>query len=192
MWSRRLKDGMETCTIRFWRVLEVLRRSGRQWHCEVCDKRASGGAAKVKLVRTECVGHLATAVGESTRDHSVTSWLRLAALCGAAGKEREQPSSQRNLANRVSGIQGLMSVHEPFACCRVVGIPRRIASLDHRSCSRCKRGPGGGKDAKGDNCDRAGLAEPRQAVTRLRTADAQPTNPDDKKHLLLKSGEVKW
>ena len=31
----------------------VLRRSGRQWHCEVCDKLASGGAAKAKLVRTE-------------------------------------------------------------------------------------------------------------------------------------------
>ena len=44
----------------------VLRRSGRQWHCEVCDKRASGGAAKAKLVRTECVGHPATALGEHT------------------------------------------------------------------------------------------------------------------------------
>ena len=45
----------------------VLRRSGRQWHCEVCDKRASGGAAKAKLVRTECVGHPATALGEHAR-----------------------------------------------------------------------------------------------------------------------------
>ena len=26
----------------------VLRCSGRQWFCEVCDKRASGGAAKIK------------------------------------------------------------------------------------------------------------------------------------------------
>ena len=42
------------------------------------------------------------------------------------------------------------------------------------------------------NCDRAGLAELRQAVIRLRMAEAQPTNPDDRKHLLLKSGEVKW
>ena len=45
---------------------------------------------------------------------------------------------------------------------------------------------------QGDNCDRAGLAELRQAVIRLRTAEAQPTNPDDKKHLLLKLGEIKW
>ena len=43
-----------------------------------------------------------------------------------------------------------------------------------------------------DNCDRAGLAELKQAVDRLRVAEAQPTNPDDKKHLLLRSGEVKW
>ena len=45
---------------------------------------------------------------------------------------------------------------------------------------------------QGDTCDRAGLAELRHTVTRLRMAEAQPTNPDDKKHLLLKSGEVKW
>ena len=45
---------------------------------------------------------------------------------------------------------------------------------------------------QGDNCDRAGLAEPTQAVIGLRMAEAQPTNPDDKKHMLLKSGEVKW
>ena len=45
---------------------------------------------------------------------------------------------------------------------------------------------------QGDNCNRAGLAELRQAVIRLRMAEAQPTNPDDKKHLFLKSGEVKW
>ena len=45
---------------------------------------------------------------------------------------------------------------------------------------------------QGDNCDRAGLAELRQMVIRLRMAEAQPTNPDDKKHLLLRSGEVKW
>ena len=45
---------------------------------------------------------------------------------------------------------------------------------------------------QGDNCDRAGLAELRQAVIRLRMAEAQPTNPDNKKHLLLKTGEIKW
>ena len=44
----------------------VLRRSGRQWHCEVCDKRAFGGAAKPKLVRTESVGHPMT-LGEHAR-----------------------------------------------------------------------------------------------------------------------------
>ena len=45
----------------------VLRCNKRQWHCEVCDKRASVGAAKAKLVRTECVGHPATALGEHAR-----------------------------------------------------------------------------------------------------------------------------
>ena len=120
---------------------------------------------------------------DSTQDHNVTSWHRLAATCGAADVEREQPSSRRNLANRVLDIRGLRSTHEASGCCRVVGIPKRIDILDHRDCSR---------SYQGDNCDRAGLAELRQAVIRLRTADAQPTNPDDKKHLLLKTGEIKW
>ena len=50
-----------------------LRRRGRQWYCEVCDKRASGGAAKSKLARTECVGHPATALGEHARPVSSPS-----------------------------------------------------------------------------------------------------------------------
>ena len=45
---------------------------------------------------------------------------------------------------------------------------------------------------QGDYCDRAGLAELRLTVIRLCMAEAQPTNPDDKKHLLLKTGEIKW
>ena len=42
----------------------VLRCRGRHWFCEVCDKSASGGAAKSKLARTECIGHPATALGQ--------------------------------------------------------------------------------------------------------------------------------
>ena len=45
---------------------------------------------------------------------------------------------------------------------------------------------------QGDHCGRAGLAELGRTVIRLRMAEAQPTNPDDKKHLLLRLGEVKW
>ena len=79
------------------------------------------------------------------RGHSVAFWLGRAALCGVAGVERGQPSSRRNLANRVSGIRELKQMHEAFACCRAAGIPRKIALLDHRNCSRCKHGQGGGK-----------------------------------------------
>ena len=69
MLSRRLKDEKDERWKRAKPILalpHVLRRSGRQWHCEVSDKRASGGA-KAKLVRTECVGHPATALGEHAR-----------------------------------------------------------------------------------------------------------------------------
>ena len=47
MWSRRLRDGMRKMS---WKRaasilarLHALRRRGRPWHCEVCDKRATGG-----------------------------------------------------------------------------------------------------------------------------------------------------
>ena len=36
-----------------------------------------------------------------------------------------------------------------------------------------------------DNCDKFGLA-------RLRVAEAQPADPSDKKHLILKTSEIKW
>ena len=96
---------------------------------------------------------------ENTRGHCVTSWLRRAASCGA-GAEREQPSSRRSLANRVSGIRGLKIMHEAFVCCRVAGTPRRIAFLDRRNCSRCKRGAGGGKATKGTTVTGLGLPSP--------------------------------
>ena len=86
---------------------------------------------------------------ESTQDHNVTSWIRLAVICGAAGVEREQPSSLRNLANRVLGVRGLRSTHVASVCCRVVGIPKRIEILDHQNCSRSKHGQGGSKATKG-------------------------------------------
>ena len=41
------------------------------------------------------------------------------------------------------------------------------------------------------NCDRVGLAELKQAVDRLRSAEAQRADPVEKKHRLPKTGEVK-
>ena len=70
----------------------VVRRRGRHWHCEVCDKRLSGGAEKAKLARTECVGHPATALGaRETQCHLLAQTGSF--VYGAAGVEREQPSS---------------------------------------------------------------------------------------------------
>ena len=127
----------------------VLRRSGRHWHCEVRDKRASGGAAKAKLVRTEMCWASCDGIGRA-RKAAVSSpssdWqLRVVLQVWSEG----QPSLQRSFANRVSGIRGLKSMHEYSLAVRVAGNPRRIAFLEHRNCSRCRRGPGGGKATKG-------------------------------------------
>ena len=138
------------------------------------------------------MGHSATAQGEQARPTVVTFRLRRAVLCGVAGPEKGQPSSRRSLATRVSGIRGLKSVHEAFACHRAAGIPRKIAFLDHPSCLQAQAWARWWQSYQGDNCDRAGLAELRQTVIRLRMAEAQPTEPNDKKHLLLRSREVKW
>ena len=96
----------------------VLRRSGRQWQCEVCDKRASGAAS-------------CDDIGEHARPqcHLLAQSFVWCCRCGA-----------RNLASRVFGIRGLKSTHEASVCCRVAGTPRRIAFLDHPNCSQSKHG----------------------------------------------------
>ena len=142
----------------------VLRYSGRQWICEVCDKRASGGAAKSQLARTECVGHLATALGHHARPqcHLLAQIGSYVCCCKC--------------------IRLLSSGWHPKEN-RYLGSPKLFTK---QSWARWRQ------SYQGNNCDRTGLAELRQAVIRLRTADAQPTNPDDKKHLLFKTGEIKW
>ena len=51
----------------------TLKRSGRQWRCEVGGKHAGDGAAKAKLARTACGEHPATTLGAQARPQCVTS-----------------------------------------------------------------------------------------------------------------------
>ena len=126
----------------------VLRRSGRQWFCEACDKRAFGGAAKSKLARTECVGHPATTLGEHAKPQ-----FHLLALTGSfvwcCRCEARAAKFAKKLGEPSVGHRELERVREAFACCRVVGIPKRIDFLVRRNFSRCKHGQGGGKATKG-------------------------------------------
>ena len=85
--------------------------------------------------------------------------------CGVAGVEREQRSSQRNLAFRVLGTRDLKNMHEAFVCYRAAGIQKKIAFLDHRNCLQHKQGQGGDKATKGTEME---------------------------KHILLETGEIKW
>ena len=160
----------------------VLRYSGRQWFCEVCDKRASGGAAKSKLARTECIGHPATALGQHARPQchllAQTGSYVWCCKCGArAAKFAKKlgepcvghPRSQQYARSIRSAVEWLASQRESISCDRTRLFTKQAWARWRQS-------------YQGDNCDRAGLAELRQAVIRLRTADAQPTNPDDKKH----------
>ena len=80
---------------------------------------------------------------ETRQGLSCICWYRQAVLCGVADVELERPSSRRGLANRAWDDRGLRSMHEAYACCRMVGTPRRTDSMDRRSCSLRKRGPNG-------------------------------------------------
>ena len=169
----------------------VLRRSGRQWHCEVCHKRASGGAAKAKLVRTECVGHPAITLGEHARPQchllALTGSFMWCCRCGARAakfvKKLGEPCVGHPRSQEYArSMRLLWSRWHPKE-------NRFLETLKLFTIQAWRRWR---QSYQGNNCDRAGLAELRQTVIRLRMAEAQPTNPDDKKHLLLKSGEVKW
>ena len=150
----------------------ALRRRGRQWHFDACGKHAGDGAAKANFLG-ENVWGIWQRHWENMRGHSVTSWLRRAAVCGAAGAEQEQPSSRRSLANRVSGI---LSSGWHAKDNRFLGSPKLFAAQAWARWRQCHQK---------NNCDRAGLAELRQTAIRLRMAEAQTTDLDDKKHFLL-------
>ena len=145
----------------------VLRRRRRQWHCEACDKRASGGA--------QC--HLLAQTG------SFVWCCRCGARAAKFAKKLGEPCvGQPGSQEYARSIRLLSSGWHPKEN-RFLGSPKLFTAP---ACARWRQ------SCWGDNCDRAGLAELRQTVMRLRMAEAQPTNPDDKKHLLLRSGEVKW
>ena len=162
-------------------------REGRAM--EACDTARPHGTAKAASTlvmgprRQSWLGQNVWSIRqrhwESMPGHSVTSWLRRAASCGAAGVEQEQPSSRRSLANRVSAIRKLKNMHEASACYRAAGTSEKIASLDHQSLFTAQTWARWRHSNQG-------------TVIRLRTAQAQPTDPNDKKHLLMRSGEFKW
>ena len=157
----------------------------------MCDRRASGGAAKAKLARTECVGHPATALGEHARPQchllAQTGGFVWCCRCGAragkfAKKLGEPCVGHPRIQEYARSVRLLSSGWHPKEN-RFLGSPKLFTA---QAWARWRQ------SYEGDNCGRAGLAELRQTVTGLRMAEAKPTNPDDKKHLLLRSGEVKW
>ena len=155
------------------------------WQCEVCDKRASVRAAKAKLARQN-VGHPAMTPGE----HARPQCHLLAQTCSFVWCGARAAKFAKKLGEPCVGHPRTQE-SKALACYRAAGIQRKIAFgspklFTMQAWARWRR------SYQGNHCDRAGLVELRQMVIRLCMAEAQPTNPDDKKHLLLKSGEVKW
>ena len=150
-WSRRLRDGTRRTSDgnvhnRFRRVfMQRGAGDGNDTARRVASTQAMLQRRQHWLGQNVC--GIRQRHWENTRGPSVISWLRRAASCGAAGVEREQPSSQRSLASRVWGIRELKNMRE--ACCRAAGIPRKTVFLDDRSWSQNKHGHGGGKATKG-------------------------------------------
>ena len=87
------------------------------------------------------------------------------------------------------GNRGLKNIRKAYACFLTAGIPRKPLSWATEAVHAWMRWR---QSYQGNNCDRAGLAEPKLAVGQLRSAEAQPADPVDKKRLLLEPGEVEW
>ena len=145
----------------------VLRRSGRQWHCEEGDKRASGGAAKAKLARTECVGHPATALEEQARPQrhllAQTGSFVWCCRCGARAAKFAEKLGEPCVGHPRSQ-ECARSIRLPSSAWhpkenRFLGSPKLFAM---QAWDRWRQ------SHQGNDCDHSGLAELRQTVTRLR------------------------
>ena len=135
-----------------------LRRSGRQWHCEACGKHASDGAAKAKLARTECVGHLAMTLGEQARPQchllAQTGSFVWCCRCGAraakfAKKLGEPCVVHPRTQEYARSIRFLTSGWHPKES-RFLGSPKLCTT---QAWARWRQ------SYQGYNCDRAGLTE---------------------------------
>ena len=104
-----------------------------------------------------------------------------------SSKVREDFEPTVHGAPEVAGVRA-----EHTACCRVVGIPKESRFLEHRSCSRNERGPSGGWNIKEPIWPKLERASSDRQSFRLREAQARPCVLDEKKHLLLATGQIKW
>ena len=113
---------------------------------------------------------------------SVTSLV----FCGVAGLE---PGLW---ASRACDHRDLKSMRAAYACCRAAGAPRGTVSWVATATLRW-HGQGDGNATRVTTETKLGwLAKLRQAVERLREAEALPADPFDWKHLLSETGDIKW
>ena len=143
------------------------------------------GAAKSKLARKECIGHPATAgtARMTTMSPPGTDWQLCVVLQVWCESSQVRKETWRTVcwASEISRVR----TKHPFAVGWLAS-QRESISWITKTVHEASMGEVAAK------LHRAGSSELKQAVIRLRTADAQPTNPDDKKHLLLKTVEIKW
>ena len=169
----------------------LLVRSGRQWNCDNCGRHASDGPSKFKLARTECVGHPAEVLGDEARPQlhllvqtgSFVWCCRCGARAAKFAKSLSQPCMGRPRSQEYArSIRLLSSGWHPKEN-RFLGAPKLFTE---RTWSKWRL------EYQGAHLAKAGKGELRQAVVRLREAQARPCMLDEKKHLLLATGQIKW
>ena len=129
---------------------------------------------------------------ETRQGLSCTCWYKRAVSCGVADVEPGQPNSRRSLAIRAWGrarsqeyarsIRLLSNGWHPKEN-RFLGSPKLFTT---QTWSKWRL------DHQGVHLAKAGRSELRQAIVRLREAQARPCMPDERKHLLLATGQIKW
>ena len=169
----------------------LLVRIGKQWCCDSCGRHASDGPSKAKLARTECIGHPAVVLGGEARPQlhllvqtgSFVWCCRCGARAAKFAKKLGEPCLGRPRSQEYArSIRLLSSGWHPKEN-RFLGSPKLFTM---QTWSRWRL------DHQGVHLAKAGRSELRQAVDRLREARAQPSMPDERKHLLVATGQIKW
>ena len=157
--------------------------------CTACGRYASEGAAMAKLARTERVEHPAATLGEQARPqcHLLAQTGRLVWCCSCRAKAAKfakklgepRVGQQNSQKKKATSIRLLSSGWHPKEN-RFLTSPKLFTEQAWMKCRQ---------SYQGENCDTPGLTELKQAVDRLPMAEAQPTDPAGKKHLLLEQAK---
>ena len=172
--TRKMNDG--NVQHRFWRVLMSWGAAGDNGSAKRVTNAHLVGLRSRNWCGQNVLGILRRH-WESTRGHSVTSLAQTGSFVWCCRCGARSAKFAKKLGEPCVGHPRSEEYARSIRLLSSGWHPKENRFLDHRSCLRCKHGPGGDNATKETTAIGLGLAELSQAVIRLRVAEAQPTNP---------------